>query len=356
MRITDIKAYNVLYPLKHKIQFSWEPYQHDFLIYTIIEVSDEEGFKGYSAIEFGPAYKAYLEGTVRMILQNIEFDNIRDLSRLIEVGSWIYMRLGPLETAIWDLIGRKEDKPIYKLIGGGRKRIKVYASMGRLLNVEKASKLIEEYIDLGIDLVKIRLRRNDINEDIKFAADANQAWSIHPSFWDRFDALKIAEELYSLGFEWIEEPLYKEDLDGLRWLREKVNIPIAFGELEHGLSRFKTIIKEGLCDIVQSDAVYGNGITESLNIASLADASGLKYIPHAWDPGIGWLHNLHLASSLPENLTEYIETPLDPEWWFDTIFYMVDGKPEINDGYVEVPDGPGLGFKVDFNKLKKSLI
>lgn len=326
MRIVDVKAYNVLYPLRHGVQFSWEPYSHDFLIYTVVEVVDEEGFKGYSAVEFGPAYKAYLEGTVRMVLQGVEFENVGDLSRLIEVGSWIYMRLGPLETAIWDLIGRREGKPIYKLLGGGRKRVKVYASIGRLLDVDEASKLIDKYIDMGIELVKIRLRRARIEDDlnfaralakkysgdIDFAADANQAWGVHEPYWSRFDALKVAEELYSLGFVWLEEPLYKEDLDGLRWLRDRVDIKIAFGELEHGLSRFKVMVEKGLCDIIQSDIVYGNGYSEAVRIASLAEMYGLEYLPHARDPGLGWLHNLHLAASQPKSLTKYIETPIGP--------------------------------------------
>ena len=114
MKIVDINAYNIMHPLRETIQFSWEPYTQDFYMYTLVEVIDEEGFRGYSAVEFGPAYKKYLEGTVRMVLQGIDFDTPSDLARLLEVGSWLYMRLGPVEAAIWDLISKRENKYLLK--------------------------------------------------------------------------------------------------------------------------------------------------------------------------------------------------------------------------------------------------
>lgn len=356
--------------MKEEIQFSWEPFPHSFLTFTIIEVRDDEGFYGYSAVEFSSAYKIYIEGLVRTVLQQTEFYSPKDIHRIINIGSWIYMRLGPVEAAIWDLIARKEGKPLYKILGGNRRKIKVYASTGRLMELDEATKLIDWYLDLGIDIVKIRFHRKNPREDIeilrilkkiygdtiKFAVDANQAWGINPPYWDRKLALKISEELYQLDVLWLEEPLYKEDVDGYVWLRERTDIPIAGGELEFGLSIIKRSVDLGMYDILQYDAIYGNGVYEAVTAANYAYIKNLGFLSHAWDPGLGWLINLHVTASLPESLAPYIETPLDPIWWWDSIFVMCDEKPEISNGYVEIPDEPGIGYKPNLEKIKKYIL
>ncbi len=367
IRIIDVKGYTLLYPLPYTIKYSWEPFPHDLYICTLVEVTDEAGDKGYSAAEFGPAYKSYLEGIVRTVLQSMEFTTPKDLERLISIGSWIYMRLGPVENAIWDLIARKKGKPLYRLLGGARNKVKVYASMGRIIDVDEASSMIEKYIELGIELVKIRLRRPLIDDDIAFAkalskrfrgdilfaADANQAWSVTPPFWNKEDAKKVGDKLYELEFEWLEEPLYMGDIQGYRWLREHVDIPIAGGELEHRYEVYKYMVEMDAIDILQSDAVYGDGIVFSQRIAELAWRKNLRYMPHAWDPGLGWLFNLHLSAAYPSSKIRYLEFPFDPIDWPKHMFFMMENHIEINNGYVEIPEDEGTGFNLNMEAVKK---
>jgi len=86
----------------------------------------------------------------------------------------------------------------------------------------------------------------------------------------------------------------------------------------------------------------------------MAQVNGLLFLPHAWDPGLGWLANLHLTASLPESLTPYLETPLDPLWWFnDVIQFAFKEGIEIQNGYVRVPEKEGLGIELDMEKIKK---
>ncbi|AIG99086.1 MULTISPECIES: mandelate racemase/muconate lactonizing enzyme family protein [Archaeoglobus] len=365
MKLGDLKVHTLAIPLREPIQFSWEPFPHPVYVFSIVEV-EAGGFKGYSAIEFGAAYKHFLETTVKLTIQGLDIE-IEDVdARLLEVGSWAIQRLGALEVAIWDLIAKREGLPLYRLLGGGRRKVKVYASTGRLLSAEETVKMVEKYAELGIDVVKLRFRRERINEDlevlkavarefsdVKISVDANQAWSYTPPYWSRKKAMKVAKELENFEVLWLEEPLWKDDVEGYRWLRENTSIEISGGELEHGIQRFRMLIEGGAFDIVQADAVYSNGIQECRKVAALAEAFNLKFMPHAWDPGLGWLANLHLAASLPEKLCPYIETPLDPLWWNEVMFGVLNGEVELEKGYAKLPEQPGLGFEPDEEKMKK---
>jgi L-alanine-DL-glutamate epimerase-like enolase superfamily enzyme len=354
--------------LPETIQFSWEVLPHSDYTFSIIEVEGDNGIKGYSATELGRTYVSFVNSYVKPLLVGLQIDVELLPQRFFELGSWLLQRTGALEVAIWDLIAKSHNLPLYKMLGGTRKKVKIYASTGRLLDPKQTVELINEYYNKGIDVVKIRFRRNNIKEDIevikeirkvfgesiKVAVDANQAWCFTPPYWNRSTALKVAKELEKYEVEWLEEPLYREDIEGYKWLKERTNVRIAGGELEFGLSRFKLFINYRALDILQADAIYSNGFRECKTVASLAESNGLEFLPHAWDPGIGWLANLHLAASLPEHLTRYIETPLDPPWWFENVLFSITReKIMIEDGYAVLPEGNGLGVEIDEEKLRK---
>jgi L-alanine-DL-glutamate epimerase-like enolase superfamily enzyme len=367
VRLVDLRVHTVALPLREPVAFSWEPLQHGVYIFSIVEAVGDNGLSGFSAIELGLSYKYYVEGLVKVMLLGSGLERI-PLDRVLEVGSWFASRLGPVEVAMMDLAAKSLGKPLCTIIGGPvRSRLRIYASTGRLMGPEETVKAVERYREMGIDMVKIRFGRARVEDDvevmrrlwsefkgsIRFAVDANQAWRISPPFWSRKTALSVARELEKYEVEWLEEPLFKDDLEGLRWLRSKVDVPIAGGELEHGVHRFRQIIESGAYDIINADAIYSNGIREVLSVANLANSHGLTFLPHAWDPALGYLANLHVASVLPETLTPYLETPLDPPWWFHTLFSVLSGSPEVRNGTVEVPNSPGLGFEPNMELVEK---
>jgi L-alanine-DL-glutamate epimerase-like enolase superfamily enzyme len=375
MRLKDVKVHIVSVPLKEAIHWTWQIIPITAFDFVVVEVRDEEGNAGYSALYDGVSskellmkYKMFIEGIVKWALTSVEFES-RDLHRIASICTHHYMRIGFLEAAVWDLMARREGKPLCKLLGGCRKRVKVYASMGRLVDVDMAKRHIDWYLKQGIDIVKVRFHRPDPMEDVKvlkelkkiygssvrFAVDANQALAVFPPFWDRWTALRVAEELYQLEVLWLEEPLYREDVEGYVWLRSKSRVAIAGGEAEYGLSNVLRRIDVGMYDIVQYDATLDNGVYEALTIANYTALKGLKYLAHAWNPGLGWLINLHITASLPEHLSPYIETPLDPSWFWEEVMFAVCDKepPKIVEGYVEIGDEPGTGYSISSEKIKK---
>jgi len=367
VRLRDLIVHTVALPLKESVMFSWEPLPHSVYVFSIVEAIGDNGLSGFSAIELGLSYKHYVEGLVKALLLGADLEKL-PMDRVLEVGSWFASRLGAVEVAMMDLTAKSLGKPLCSLIGGPvRSRVRIYASTGRLMGPDDTVNAIERYREMGIELVKIRFGRTNIADDVevirrvwnefkgsvKIAVDANQAWRVTPPFWNRRMALRVARELEKYEVEWLEEPLFKDDLEGLRWLRSKVDVPIAGGELEHGIHRFKQIIESEAYDIINADAIYSNGIREVMGVANLANSHGLTFLPHAWDPPLGYLANLHVAASLSETLTPYLETPLDPPWWFESLFSMLTGRPILNNGYVDVPNGPGLGFEPNMDLVRK---
>ncbi|AOL17421.1 mandelate racemase [Sulfolobus sp. A20] len=369
MKINDIKIYKVKLPLKEPVQFSWEPTINNHFEFSLVIV-EGEGVKGYSATQFTAQTDVAVKGLMPT-LKNLDIEDFITNDRILELGSWFFGRVGPIEVALWDLIAKKENLPLYRLFRGNRKEVKIYASTGRLMKSNELINLMKKYYELGIDLVKIRFHRPRIEDDfdiikqirrefgnsIKIAVDANQAWSFVPPFWNRYDALKVAKELERYEVEWLEEPLFKDDIEGYAWLRRNTNIKIAGNELEYNFSKFKQFIDNKALDIIQADAIYSNGFNECVKIALLSQINNLLFLPHAWDPGLGWLANLHLVASLPENLTPYLETPLDPSWWFDEIIqFGFKDKINIENGYVKVPEKGGLGVELDLEKIKNFIV
>jgi L-alanine-DL-glutamate epimerase-like enolase superfamily enzyme len=118
------------------------------------------------------------------------------------------------------------------------------------------------------DVKVLRELKKLYGDSVKFAVDANQALAAFPPFWDRWTALRVAEELYQLDVLWLEEPLYREDVEGYAWLRSKSRVPIAGGEAEYGFSNVLKRIDVGMYDIVQYDATLDNGIYEALIVAN----------------------------------------------------------------------------------------
>ncbi|QGA68940.1 mandelate racemase/muconate lactonizing enzyme family protein [Sulfolobus sp. E11-6] len=367
MKISDIRTYIVKIPLREPVQFSWEPLPNAQFEFALIEVSNDRGTKGYSATQFTAQTEVAIRG-LKPLLRGIEVEDFLANDRLLELGSWFFGRVGAIEVALWDLLAKEANLPLYKLFRGNRRRVRVYASTGRLTRAEEIISLIRKYYDMGINVVKIRFHRRNIEDDlnivkeirkefgdqVRIAVDANQAWGLTPPYWSRNDALRVAKELERYDVVWLEEPLFKDDIEGYSWLRRKTNVKIAGMELEHNFSIFKRFIEENALDIVQADSIYSNGINECVKIALLAQINGLLFLPHAWDPGLGWLANLHLTASLPESLTPFLETPLDPLWWFnDVIQFAFKEEIKIENGYVTLPEKEGLGIDLDMEKIKK---
>ena len=197
---------------------------------------------------------------------------------------------------------------------------------------------------LDLDIACYRAVRAAVGDDFTLMADPVIMASYE-------DALKAGRELERLGYKWLEEPLLDVDLNSLKKLREKLDIPIVGTEVIAGNQyAVAHCIKEGIVDIVRTDVSWRAGITAVMKTAHVAEAFGVKCELHTTI--YHGLEQVQLHPSLAISNCEYFET-LYP---FDDFEFGTKTKLNIVDGYVMAPVGEGLCIEYDWDFIDKHTV
>ncbi len=278
--------------------------------------------------------------------------------------------LSGVDIALWDLKGQAFGVPIATLLGGRRvDTVEAYATgmyftrgedqPGRLAaeaagHVAAGFRALKMKVGLGLDkdLANLRAVRRAIGPDVKLAIDANHAYSARA-------AVELGLHAAMEDLWWFEEPVAPEDLDGYLEVRRTLNphgVAIAGGECEFTRFGFRDLCSRHCVDIAQPDLCAAGGFTAGQQIATIANVYGVELRPHTWGTAVGLAAGLQFISSLcdmPGSLIpdqrwiEYdrTENPLRSE--------LVPGFPVADGPLLQVPDGPGLGIRVDEGGLER---
>ena len=294
--------------------------------------------------------------------------------RVLNNISFHYGRCWPLDLALWDLAGKITGQPCWKLLGGLSDRVRAYASSGTLREPAKARRC-----GRGLSRARLSVRsrsafhRGDWRKDIKaleavrqrvgtrleLMVDCNQGWRLpqdtYPP-WSLKDAVTVARELEKLGVYWMEEPLHRGDREGMRRLRDMTDIRIAGGEMTRELYEFRDLIIEGALDVLQPDVALVGGITGLRRVGHMAADHNLVFTPHTWTNGMGVMANAQLVAGMAD--APFLEFPYDPpEWGLDRRDYMLATPLDVGkDGYILLPDRPGMGYELAEDVLRKTMI
>jgi L-alanine-DL-glutamate epimerase-like enolase superfamily enzyme len=168
--------------------------------------------------------------------------------------------------------------------------------------------------------------------------------------------LGVARALEPLDIYWMEEPLHRGDLAGMRALRGATALRIAGGEMARELHELSHLIDAGALDVVQPDAALSGGITGLRRIAAMAEDHGLIFTPHTWTNGMGLIANAHLASGLSN--APFLEYPFDPpEWGLSRRDYMLSEPLRTDaEGFINLSDAPGMGYALDEEMLARTRV
>jgi D-galactarolactone cycloisomerase len=278
-----------------------------------------------------------------------------------------------LEIALWDIVGKAANLPLYRLFGACRDRIMVYAATSRLLPPAQLVELVEGIVAQGFRAVKLRLHRPDPRDDLAaveavrralgdellILVDANQN-NASPGyrFWSRRTALHVAKALEALDVYYLEEPLPRTDIEGLSEIAAAVDMFIAGGEHTPTVYGFREHIRRGAYDILQPDAALGGnfGIIGLRKVAEWAEPFGRLVVPHVLSGGdfaldlAATLHAMATVENCP--LVEYAYDPPILTSATTQAFIREPFTVE-SDGYVRLPDRPGLGIEIDEERLAK---
>jgi L-alanine-DL-glutamate epimerase-like enolase superfamily enzyme len=276
-----------------------------------------------------------------------------------------YRGAAGVDIALWDVIGKACNQPLYKLWGGSKTKVPAYASMVLLSTPEERAELASRLAQEGWQAIKLRIHHATVREDIRtveavraavgermaMMVDANQAQSSgtwQPGVrWDVRRALETARELDRLGCYWLEEPLPRYAFKELAQINQAVGLPLAGGENNPGLHEFVQMVEGGVYDILQPESMVLNGITALRKVALLAELHGKQVCPHHGGRGLGTIAHLHLAAAWPH--CPYLELLHDPPIGdYRHGFAMLQEPPVVDaDGLVAVPQGPGLGVAIN---------
>jgi L-alanine-DL-glutamate epimerase-like enolase superfamily enzyme len=369
MKIKGIETYFFEYELRQPFYPTWVPmHAQTANRCVILKLLGEDGAEGLGAcsvfsVEQARLLSFIIEGTIGQFLVGADTRDIDTLTNVVRMyGYMLGGRPWLVECAMWDLVGKEAGQPLHRLWGGAHGRLPAYASTGELATAERSPERVLAAREAGFQAIKLRAHAMDFRDDVKAVAaareaagpdmkimvDANQGWVLSPLGvkWDYDTALAFCRGIEALDVHWLEEPLDRFDFDGLARLRREVAVPIAGGEMNQGMHEFKILFEKGCLDIYQPDATLAGGVALAREVARLALDQGLGFTPHTWTNGIGMAVNVQIAASLPE--PPLCEFPWEPESWSPEARDAMLTRPfEPVDGYLHVPEGPGLGIELD---------
>ncbi|MEX1018940.1 MAG: mandelate racemase/muconate lactonizing enzyme family protein [Litorilinea sp.] len=271
-----------------------------------------------------------------------------------------------IDIALWDIKGKLLDQPVYKLLGGAyRKQIRVYAN-GWYTNPgtpEQNGEEARRVVDMGYtamkfdpfgqdNFYKISLAEAQLAEDR--VAAVREAVGPHVDIlveahakFNTATAIQLGQRLEAYRPLVYEEPVSEENIAELRNVRDRVNIPIATGERLYTKFPFAQIVEAHAADVLQPDIANAGGITELKKIATIAEAKHITVAPHNVCSPVGAIAEMHLcAAILNFEIQEY-----HAEFYTGHYFTVFDGFPRQQDGYVTVPDAPGLGLTLNEDEM-----
>ncbi len=275
------------------------------------------------------------------------------------VGAGAHAMAG-INQALWDIAGKAHNTPIYQLFGGPfKKKFRAYCSILFGDTPAETYERARRHVDLGFSAIKfgwgpmgqseendialVREARRGSGDDVDILVDAGQVW-------DWKTALKRTEQFAEYDIFWLEEPLHPQDVEGYAQLCAASSVPIATGEAESNVEDFERLLVEGELDWIQPDPGRC-GISTMVEVGRLAHRLHRKVVNHSFKSGITIAASLHGLAAVPHgDIFEYCmsDSPLRHE--------VTHEKFEVVDGYVQVPEEPGLGVTINEATLEKYLV
>ena len=258
--------------------------------------------------------------------------------------------MSAIDMALWDLKGKHFGEPIHRLLGGKQHdRFRAYASILFGKDGAETREIGQRWIEDGYTAVKFGWEPMGQSEqlDLELVAGARDGITDATLLvdagcvWDARTALRRAHAFSPFNVEWLEEPLRPDDVAGYRWLRDRSPIPIAAGEEECGRASFKPLIDAHALDVYQID-IARNGFTDAAYLRQRIVEIGARPCNHCYTSPLTEAASLHWLSTcrdafLFEDCVE--DEPMRHELAIERI--------QANDGWIEVPDRPGLGVTLN---------
>lgn len=363
-------------PSTNRFSKDWEngvrmrPVYPDQIETTIVRVVTDEGIEGVGQCHspvFPQVSKLIVESVLAPVLlgetplrTEVLWDKMfATMRQRGHVTGFMMEAISGVDIALWDLKGKAFGKPVCSLLGGPyRTKLRAYQSHLPIYNASQLSNGVQQALELGYsaiqisisgnvskDIENVTLVRDLVGQDVDIMVDAIASLDLRT-------AMKLGKQLDELNVLFFEEPLSMENVEGYVELCRAFTMGIAGGEGRYTRHGFKNILERRALDVVQPDIGRAGGISECKKIALLADLQHVTYAPHiSIDSAIQTAASLQLAAAIPNFLIFEHWSGRNP------LGNDILKRPiPFRNGYVEVPEGPGLGIEIDYDKLETYIV
>lgn len=316
-----------------------------------------------------------LEGPVAGVLEGETIDAISDAHELmadldlsVKLASEV---VSGIDIALYDIKGKRQGTPIYELLNDSNPttELPLYASAGMYMPPSGYAKQAETLAELGFfgykyrpgigpedDQETIERLRDAVEDRCELMIDAHTWWKLGDAYdKEAIDELLAAYE--AADAYWLEEPVAPDDYSGYQEMSKWTAVPLAGGESEPSPKGLIDLAEIDAVSFLQGDVRHHAGFTGCWRAIKYCAGNDVQFVPHHFGTWLGLIANSHLVAAAPEtNLLEYPVFTNDPAlastddpgmYPFDLAFDILDDKPDIQDGRLQVPDGPGLGVSVN---------
>jgi gluconate/galactonate dehydratase len=384
--------------------------------WNFVRVETDEGISGLGECFFAPGLTSILR-SLEAVIQGEDPRDIHRLFRKLQlavsgagsVAGIVYNAISGIEAALWDLLGQWLEVPMYRLLGGKfRDRIRLYADchggealecLDEVLRSRAASWIAGElhipkdyfadsaespllpadvrkqaqdmrsrgYTALKFDLDVPGTAGSDsynrclsnaaIDRMVELVGAAREAVGVEVDLavdchwrYNVSDVLKVARELEPFRLLWLEDPVPPGNVEALRAVSSRANIPVATGENLFLFAGFREILQTHAVGIATPDLQKVGGLSVAFQIAQFADEQTIPIAPHNISSPVGTLAAAHLCAAIPNFLLLEFHAAHVP-FWND----LVDGleRPLIQNGFVHLPEKPGLGMQLNEEVARK---
>jgi len=368
MKITDIQTIEVI--------------GHGYSTY--VRIYTDEGLTGTGECIHGRSASPAIINDMKEMLINQDPMNVDRLFEMIRrayifdgaLAGNVISALSGIEIALWDLVGKATNLPVYQLLGGKfRDKIRLYSDCGGSMdNPESCGKKAKEVVNMGFNAIKFDI--DDSKNPYKIDA---WNWSVTPGEvqsmvdkvsavresvgpnvdiavdmhgrYDTSSAIRVAKAMEPFNLMWLEEPVPPENVDAMREVKRSTSTPICAGEnlfLRYG---FRELIEKQAVDVIMPDIPKCCGLSEGRKIANMAEIYYIAMAPHNVCGPLGTIASCHVCASIPNFLV------LEWHWlgrkhWDELV---ITEKPIIENGYITLSDKPGLGVEINPEGVKKYL-
>lgn len=379
LQITDISRFVI------RGNFPW----------SLVRVSTNQGIEGIGETFVGEESSdvAARFGTL------LEGENPLDIDRLMDIleqrrtgtGSIGRSAMAGIEIALWDIKGKVLDVPVYELLGGKyRDRVRIYCdthageSLGQaqrqdpkdVYTPESYARAAKEVIDEGFTALKFDLDvpssrgvdtaarrldnaaiehkvsliegvRDEIGYDVDLGVDLHWNFTVE-------SAIRLGRKLDPYDLAWIEDPVPPEKTAAHRRVTGELETPVMTGENVTTPAGFRSLLEHDAIDIAAPDVNKTGGLRELMRVADLCDLQGVPMVPHNISSPVGTVAGAHFAAAIP-NFVAMEFHARDVPWWDDLVEWTADSGSVIQDGFVPVPEGPGLGIELNEDVIEQHL-